>query len=176
MTNVENIDHFNSYAATIFAKLYTSFPEPIMLDHGTLAEEHLQQLGHAAWEPDVIAAAVQGDKRLEREPQQRTTEFRSQESLAWHTIRWLAKCSYIQANEQVNDESRNACRYVLSPKGFEALSAAPESLKSKKSIGATLADAGKNVASQAGRKALSELVGAAIGAALRGTFLGNTGP
>lgn len=161
-----NIDEFNWYTGHILGSLYQSFPIPLMLNHASLAEARLGS--DKAWEPDHTATVSTGNL----DAKMLTQEFHQQETIAWHTIRWLDDCGYVKTNDKVDHNTRNVCQYVLSPKGFEVLSIIPESLETKKSYGVRLTEAAQETAGEASRTVMAEIVGSALGAALRVFGLG----
>lgn len=163
---MQNIDAFNRYTAQILSLLYQHFPIPLSLNHESLADATLGS--NKAWEPDTTAIVVTQNP----DAKQRTKDFEQQALIAWHTIRWLHDCDYIRTNDQVDHKMRGACAYVLSPKGLEVLSIVPESLESKKSYGEKLAEAASETTGEAGRAAISEIVGSVVGAAWRASGLG----
>jgi len=160
---MENIDLFNQYTAQILAKLYKNFPKPIELDHADFASAFV---GDNAWEIDDLRAVVEKSP-LGEEPKKRTPKFNQQSDLAWHTIQWLRECDYIRTNENAHNDRRKVYKYVLSPKGLEALDAIPKSIDSKQTIGEQIVEGVGSAAGEAGRSALKELVGQVIGAATR---------
>jgi hypothetical protein len=176
---MDNIDSFNRFTATILSALYRSFPVPRPVDHRALADEVLEVLGVAAWEADTLQRAVHRN-----DAKARTLAFKAQERIAWYTIAWLRECDYIRRTAETEGEQLarptrwEPAEYVLSPKGLEVLSAVPATLEGKASSDQLTTDEGntygekltevlQSASGEAGKAAISKIVGTVIGAALR---------
>lgn len=115
-----NIDQFNKYTAITFAKLYESFPTPVMLvplEMAGFVEDDIDGFGKLPDEANICKS----------------------------TIKWLCDAEYIWSSGGDNYAIAGA---RLSPKGLEALKSIPSSLKDKKPIGEQLMSASKTGASE----------------------------
>lgn len=144
-----NIDRFNKYAAFFLAKLYSSFPEPCDLDTkeavtGTpfSASSTTQDLQEATTNPEIRFCAS--------------------------ALRWLYDTDYFRG--QPNLHNVRVSQAVLTPKGFEALNAVPNSLDQKGSLGNQLLKLGAEGSKTAAQATVSETVGQIIGIAARTLF------
>lgn len=163
-----NIDSFQHYAADILASLYENFPLPHRLSSNALAKSAMEkrpELGPIRI-PDPTRAAVHHDPDATCE----SPAFIQQRAIARHTILWLFDCGYIRSDETIDRQHYKDHTFVLSPRGFEALAIVP--LENKKSYGEQLQEVAKSGAGEAGKAAISEIIGGVIGAAFRASGLG----
>ena len=150
-----NIDRFNQYAGFFLARLYESFPVPVDLD-----------CHEAVYHRPLLGTPGEGsisDKELQR------ASCDAEVAFAAHTLKWLSETGYFKA-EYFRLHDVQAIRVVLTPKGFEALNAAPASLTRSGPLGQQLSDLSKSAANEAGKAAIGEIVGQIIGVALKGLF------
>jgi hypothetical protein len=147
-----NVDIFNLVVAVIFTELYNSFPIPTPITSQWLAEKVLTEERY--WRPDDL----RGEGAREE-----TVEGHGYDLIAFHGISWLTQCGFMIQSPD------NKKKYVLSPKGFEALAAVPTSLSAKetRSLGKQLASAAATVGDRASTAVISNIIGQVIGAAAR---------
>jgi hypothetical protein len=141
-----NQEYFDLLAGDVFARLYSSFPVPLDL-----------------------AAAVEflhlGDKdEIDNDPGRLR-------NLYWHTVRWLADEGYLRMGPAVIGDEDDAIftDVVLTTKGLEALRKTPGALGGgTETIGDKIKTAAKDVGSDAGKTAMRQLVGQALGWVIKG--------
>jgi hypothetical protein len=142
---VENIDQFNGHAAKAFAKLYSNFPEPTVLDCREIvydkpfgSQVHVDELQHATTDPKIRACAA--------------------------ALNWLHKTGYFEGHPDLHTVIVQ--RAVLTPKGFEAMAATPAALKAGEPVGMQLSRLAKDAGKEGTKKQIADLIGWAIGAAI----------
>ncbi len=131
----QNIDQFNEVTASVFAKLYESFPVEVELEVSDFTEESTQQY---YWTMSLSAGfAPEGHTQLVQ-----------------HAIRWLIKEGYIHTKGESMASFRGC---TLTGKGLETLNSTPKSLDT--TLGDKLVEAVKGessaVAKDIVRKALA---------------------
>ena len=165
-----NIELFNAYTGTVLGSLYEEFPVPAPLNSRSLA---FAILGYEKSYVPNFAMIAGSEVDLERAdpntiPVTPTQIYTHYSSIAHYTIKWLLDCDYIRmAGDEPKgsfDESRH--RFVLSPKALEVLSMVPESLQSTQSYGSKLAEASKELATEAGKSTVTDIVGKVITTAI----------
>jgi hypothetical protein len=117
-----NIERFDLVTGAVFAFLYESFPEPVILD----PIHYLEQIAPDGQDPDV------------REEQ----KFGAIEFFG-HTIHWLARTGYLTHDTRIRSDLSIFEDCVLTAKGLEVLKALPDSITGK-TLGSQLQDAAKN--------------------------------
>jgi hypothetical protein len=141
---VSNLDLFNLYTARILARLYEEFP-----------------IARAIIEEDVV-----NPPQHRTGPIPDTEEQRRKREVAHHTRVWLTDTGYLL------ERPGNTYRWVLAPKALEILNAPltallPKERDGTKTVGTKLADVTKEVATEGTKKAVAEIVGQVIGAAVK---------
>lgn len=117
-----NMERFDLVTGAVFAYLYESFPEPVILD----PHHYLQQLAPDGQDPDAHEEQAFG-----------AIEFFG------HTIHWLAATGYLTHNTRIRSDLSMFEDCVLTAKGLEVLKALPDSITGK-TLGSQLKDAAKN--------------------------------
>ena len=116
-----NMERFDLLTGAVFAELFESFPEPVLLDPYAF----LSQMAPDGQEEDV-----------QREQAYTAIEFFG------HTIDWLARTGYLTHSLQTQRELSLFENCVLTAKGLEVLKALPDSITGK-TLGSQLQDAAK---------------------------------
>jgi len=117
-----NMERFDLLTGAVFAELYESFPEPVILD----PYHYLQQIAPDGQDQDVQSEQAFG-----------AIEFFG------HTIHWLARTGYLTHNTKIRSDLSVFEDCVLTAKGLEVLKALPDSITGK-TLGSQLQDAAKN--------------------------------
>lgn len=148
----DNVELFNTLVGLVFDQLYRSFPIPARLDTDMIAKG-MDVVGYATSDTIMPGQTIVSDWGMLSQ-----TSF-------WHiykgSLDWLEAESFIR---EVEHEE-----WVLTASALSALNSRPASLSAP--IGKRLADVATQAGTEAGRAAISELVGQLIGSAARG-FLG----
>jgi len=117
-----NMERFDLLTGAVFAELYESFPEPLILD----PYHFLTQIAPEGQDKDVQNEQAFG-----------AIEFFG------HTIDWLTRTGYLTHNTTVRSDLSIFENCVLTAKGLEVLKALPDSITGK-TLGSQLHDAAKN--------------------------------
>lgn len=147
-----NFEAFNQVVGLIFDQLYRQFPISIQIDHDEIAEK----LGvpSSPYQPSDYFLSVRTKDYGDIVPAMNMEEFVDE------TIQFLAAEGFLQ-------QERNSIR--LSAKALMLLNAPMPGLE--KPAGARIVEISKDVGTDAGKAAISEVVSQVIAAATRG-FLG----
>lgn len=132
----DNIERFDEITADVFAKLYSSFPEPCLLKAA-----------------DFAVTPMLLDERLGYEVRSKDAEF------FFSCIRWLETAGYLNtrgANEHYIADA------VLTSKGLEVLRAVPVNVKGKASIGEQLSNVAVSGGKELGRSLVAEALGIGV--------------
>ncbi|MBR1249200.1 hypothetical protein JQ609_20010 [Bradyrhizobium sp. AUGA SZCCT0169] len=138
-----NEEFFDLLAGDVFARLYTSFPEPIDIHSDAITYN------------DALGAQDGFDDEPER-----------LKKLYRHAIQWLQAEGFVRFGSVVpgDEDDETFCDVVLTSKGLAALRKMPESLTGP---GLTLGDkieaAAKDIGSDAAKTSLKQLVPYALG-------------
>lgn len=118
-----NMERFDLLTGAIFAELYESFPEPVILDPFNFLAQ--------------IAPEGQ-DQEIKNEQEFCAPEFFG------HTVRWLERTGYLTHGSQQLHLAEHSifADCVLTAKGLEVLKALPDSITGK-TLGSQLQDAAK---------------------------------
>ena len=116
-----NMERFDLLTGAVFADLYESFPEPVILDPC----DYLKQI-----------APEDQDIDSQRELRSQAVEFFS------YTIDWLAQTGYLTHSAPIHKDFSIYEKCVLTAKGLEVLKALPDRL-SGKTLGSQLQEATK---------------------------------
>jgi hypothetical protein len=144
-----NIERFNQYAGYFLATLYEAFPQPCTLD----TVKAVTGVGL----PDPVSSD---------DLQKATTE--PEIRFCCDALKWLHATGYFTGVERMHFVQ--VASAVLTPKGFEALNAIPDSLQNKAALGERLKDLVADSSKQATNAAIGEVVGKVIGVATRHLF------
>ncbi|WP_049818735.1 hypothetical protein [Pseudomonas taiwanensis] len=117
-----NMERFDLLTGAVFAQLYESFPEPVILD----PYHFLAQIAPEGQDQDVQNEQAFG-----------AIEFFG------HTIDWLTRTGYLTHTTTVRRELSIFEDCVLTAKGLEVLKALPDSVTGK-NFGSLLQDAAEN--------------------------------
>ncbi|MEP3474674.1 MAG: hypothetical protein ABJN57_00490 [Hyphomicrobiales bacterium] len=135
-----NIDLFNMYVGAVFAETYEHFPLPIKIDCQKVVS-------------DLLCAN-------ENTP---SSEIHKRHMIASATVEWLIKEGYVEGQQK--GSQKTIFKYVvLTSKAFHVLSARE---KDGPSIGTQMVDIAKDASTTAKSATISELVGIAIGSAMK---------
>ncbi|MEO0369805.1 MAG: hypothetical protein AAF197_13650 [Pseudomonadota bacterium] len=146
----DNIDRFNKYAAHFFAKLYERFPEPCVLDT-----------------VEAVTGSALSEPVHQKTLQDATTNPEVQ--FCCDALKWLHDTGYFKGDATLHYVQVSGA--VLTPKGFEALNAVPETLQ-QTSLGTRLSQVAGEGAKEVSKAAIGELVGQVIGVATKGFLQG----
>jgi hypothetical protein len=141
-----NQEFFDLLAGDIFARLYQSFPAPTDLhSNGIFPDLGSQQ--HLDDDPNRLKA------------------------LYSHTVQWLATEDYLRFGQAANQEDGSVAFLdaVLTGKGLAALRKSPESLAGPgQTLGDKIEETAKDIASDAAKTKMKELVGVVLSWMVRG--------
>lgn len=146
---VDNVEYFNAIAGLVFDQLYRSFPIPAAINTDDLAQS-LGVQGYTTSESLIPGRTLVADWGM--------LSGTSFWELYGGTLQWLKAERFIREPEHET--------WVLTAEALAALSARPASLSAP--MGKRLAQAAGNVGTEAGRAAISEVVGQLIGAVAKG--------
>lgn len=148
-----NFDAFNQVVGLIFDQLYRSFPIAIEIDHDEIANKLGIQVSPYTPPRGLITTRSKTYGNI--------TPTVGMEEFVDEAIRFLAAEGFLQQQDRT---------YIrLSAKALTLLNAPLSGLE--KSAGSQIVEISKSAGTEAGKAALSEVVGQVIGAAARG-FLG----
>jgi len=116
-----NMERFDLLTGAVFAQLYESFPEPVLLD----PYNYLKQI-----------APEDQDIDTQRELRSGAVEFFG------YTIDWLAQTGYLTHSTPIRRDFSIYEKCVLTAKGLEVLKALPDSITGK-TLGSQLQEAAK---------------------------------
>jgi hypothetical protein len=146
---VDNIEIFNALVGLIFDQLYRSFPIPTSINTDEIAQS-LGVQGYTTSDTILPGRTIVSEWGLIS-----STSFWD---LYNGSIDWLKDERFVREPEHES--------FVLTADALAALNARPSSLSMP--LGKRLGEAATNVGTEAGRAAISEVVGQLIGAAARG--------
>lgn len=135
-----NIDLFNIYVGAVFAETYKHFPLPIKIDC-----------------QKVVSNLLVNDKNIS------PSEIHERHKISSATVEWLIKEGYLDGQQK--GSQKTVFKYVvLTSKAFHVLSARE---KDGASIGTQMVDIAKDAGTTAKSAIISDLVGIAIGSAMK---------
>ncbi|WP_281083921.1 hypothetical protein [Klebsiella quasivariicola] len=138
-----NIDKFDEITGMLFAKLFSSFPEPVDIRlEDYVPEEDIAPLEHI--DPWILEEA--------------RCEFVA------HSIRWLIESGYITIFN-FNNDGHVFYGVVLTAKGLECLKMTPDSLRP--SAGTQLAAAASSGSMEVLKSVVNQVLGAGISIAMQ---------
>jgi hypothetical protein len=137
--NRANQEFFDLLAGDIFARLYTFFPEPIDIhSDGIFYNADLGKQDGFDDDPERLR------------------------SLYVHAVQWLADEGYLKFSQAANQDNGSVAflNAVLTSKGLAALRKTPESLSGQRqTLGDKIEETAKDIASDAAKAKMKELVG-----------------